>query len=296
MKKAIWVIVFLVVAFAGDRLIGWFFQKEVQSSLFRYSRMYRGEAKADILIVGNSRGLNFYQPYVEEATGEKTFSLCYYSMPCEIATVLTKDYIDRYPSVKTVLVEISIVEMSDDKLLPGFTTYMPYSARIDSVIKNKASQTWSASNVSHIYRFNNEVFQRALYYRNKLDDDWYFSKVISDQLVKEVGLRSVEFKTPATHVQELKQLADYCRAKNVDVKFVLGPFFPKYAVKNIDHLVTSVEQATGCKVYDYSSAVHDLDAFTDYLHANLKGGKQIVDMMVKDGVLPSSKPNVALKR
>jgi len=293
MKKAIWVIVFLAVAFAGDRLIGYFFQYQVKQSLFRYSRMYRGDAKADILIVGNSRGLNFYQPYVEEATGAKTFSLCYYSMPCEIATVLTKDYIDKYPSVKTVLVEISIVEMSDDKLLPGFTTYIPYSERIDSVIKTKASQTWSAANVSHIFRFNNEVFQRALYYRNKLDDDWYFSKVISNRLIEEVGLRSVEFKAPDTHVQELKQLADYCRAKNINVRFVLGPFFPKYAVKNIDLLVQHVEKATGCPVYNYSNAVHDYDAFTDYLHANLKGGKQVVDLMVKDGVLPVNKPGVA---
>jgi len=243
MKKAGWVIFFIGVLFAGDRLIGWFFQHEVEKSQFRYSRMYRGEGKADIMIVGNSRGLNFYQPYMEQATGKKTFSLCYYSMPCEIATVLAEDYLDRY-QVQTVLCEISIVEMSEDKLLPGFTTYMPYSKRIDSVLKAKVNDSWVTSQVSHIYRFNNEVFQRALFYRNHLDDDWFFDHTISERLAKEALGSSVEFKVPEKHVQDLKQLADYCRARNINIKFVIGPFFPLYTVKHLDLVKKRVEEAT----------------------------------------------------
>ncbi len=71
MKKAIWIVAFLAILFVGDRLIGWIFQQQITQSQFRYSRMYRGEGQADILIVGNSRGLNFYQPSVEKATGLK---------------------------------------------------------------------------------------------------------------------------------------------------------------------------------------------------------------------------------
>jgi hypothetical protein len=296
MKKGIWVIMFLIVLFLGDRLIGWFFQQQITKSQFRYSRMYRGEGAADILIVGNSRGLNFYQPTVEKATGLKTFSLCYYSMPCEIATVLTQDYLDKYPNVKTVLAEITMVEMSDDKLLPGFTTYIPYSERIDSVLKNNVKETWNYAHFSHVYRFNNEVFQRAMYYRSKLDDDWYFDHTITPDLIEQAAHRSVEFKVPEKHVANIKRLADYCRAKNINLQLVIAPFFPGYTVKRLDVLKQQVETATGYPVHDYSHAVTDTLSFTDYLHANLKGGAAIVNIMVKDGVLPVANKQVANNR
>jgi hypothetical protein len=202
--------------------------------------------------------------------------------------VLAEDYLDKYKGIKTVLVEISVVEMSDDKLLPGFSTYLPYSQRIDSVLKKKSNDTWWASQVSHIYRFNNEVFQRAMYYRNKLDDDWYFDRTITQQLIDLAPHRSVDFKVPEQHVEDIKQLADYCRARNIDIKFVIGPFFPTYNVKHLDVLIKKVEAATGYPVHDYSRALKDYSSFTDYLHANLKGGREIVDMMIRDGVLPTA--------
>jgi hypothetical protein len=295
MKKASWVIFFIAVLFAGDRLIGMYFQHEVDKSMFRYSRMYRGEGKADIVIVGNSRGLNLFQPYMEQQTGRKTFSLCYYSMPCEIAAVIAEDYLDRY-KVQTVLCEISIVEMSDDRLLPGFTTYLPDSKRIDSVLKNKVKNSWISSKVSHIYKYNNEVFQRALFYRNRLDNDWFFDRTISDRAAKEAEGLSVEWKVPEKHVQDLKQLADYCKARNINLKFIIGPFFPKYQVKNLDKLKQRVEEVTGIPVRDYSYSIQDITAFSDYNHANIKGGKEVVDLMIKDGVLPASNDSQSARR
>jgi hypothetical protein len=286
MKKAVWVIFFIGVLYGGDRLIGWFLDQQVKKSQFRYSRMYRGDGAADILIVGNSRGLNFYQPYMEKATGLKTFSLCYYSMPCEIASALAMDYLDRYPNVKTVVAEVTIVEMSDSSLLPGFATYLPYSKRIDSVLKATVKDAWNYSQVSHIYRFNNEVFQRALYYRNKLDDDWYFDHTITERLIREAKNYDVTFKVPEKHVQDLKQLGDYCRARNIDLKLVLAPFFPEYVVHRLDVFKKRIEEVTGYPVIDYSYAIKDYNSFTDYLHANLKGGRQIVDMMIRDSILP----------
>jgi hypothetical protein len=295
MKKASWVIFFIAVLFAGDRLIGMYFQHVVDKSLFRYSRMYRGEGKADIVIVGNSRGLNLFQPYMEQQTGRKTFSLCYYSMPMEIAGAIAEDYLDRY-KVQTVLCEVSIVEMSDDRLLSGFTTYIPDSKRIDSVLKSTVKESWISSQVSHIYRFNNEVFQRALYYQNRLDDDWFFDRTISDRAIKEADGQGVEWKVPEKHVQDLKQLADYCKARNINLKFIIGPFFPKFQVKNLDKLKKRIEEVTGIPVRDYSYAIQDVTAFSDYNHANIKGGKEVVDMMIRDGVLPAANDTHSAKK
>ena len=66
MKNIIWIIATIALAFLGDRTAGWVLGKITTESNFRYSRLYGGEAECDVLLVGNSRGLIFYQPYVEE--------------------------------------------------------------------------------------------------------------------------------------------------------------------------------------------------------------------------------------
>ncbi|WP_126974081.1 hypothetical protein [Gynurincola endophyticus] len=285
MKKLYWILGLIALYFIGDRLVGYFFQQQIEKSQFRYSRMYAGNGEADILIVGNSRGLNFYQPYMDSVTNQNTFSLCYYSMPPEMAIVMTKDYIDQYPKVKKILVELTLIEMSDDKLLPGFATYMNFSPRVDSVIKVKDKQSWNASQLSHLFRYNNEVFQRAMYYRNKLDDDWYFDRTITEAFIQDAPNRSVTFKVNDTLIRQLAEIGAYAKTKGIEVYYIMGPFFPTYPVHNLDKLLARFTELTGYPVINYSRSIQDPYSFTDYLHANLKGGRATVDLMIKDGIL-----------
>lgn len=285
MKKLYWILGLIAIYFIGDRLVGYIFNSQIEKSQFRYSRMYAGNGDADILIVGNSRGLNFYQPYMDSVTQLNTFSLCYYSMPPEMAVVMTKDYIDQYPNVKKILVELTLIEMSDDKLIPGFATYMNFSPRVDSVIKLKDKQSWNASQLSHLFRYNNEVFQRAMYYRNKLDDDWYFDRTITEPFIKEAPNRSVEFKVNDTLIRELATIGDYAKERGIEVHYIMGPFFPTYNVINLEKLMDRFTELTGYPVVNYSRSIQDPYSFTDYLHANLKGGRATVDLMIRDGLI-----------
>ncbi|MBK8194740.1 MAG: hypothetical protein IPK76_16540 [Lewinellaceae bacterium] len=100
MKHLLWFSGFLMLLLAGDRLGGVLLQRQADASLFRYSRLYRGEAGADLLFVGNSRGLTFYQPFIEEKTGLRTFNMSYNGLPADLARVLVQDYLDRYPAPK----------------------------------------------------------------------------------------------------------------------------------------------------------------------------------------------------
>jgi len=285
MKKAAWIISFLLVVFAGDRLMGWYFKKQVSNSQFRYSKLYRGDATADIMVIGNSRGLNIYLPSIEALTAKKAISLCYNGMPGDLASVLTRDYIDRYPSVKTVIIELCMVEMPDEQLLPGFASYMQYSPRIDSLIRSKFYQTWFTSKISHLYQYNNEVFQRAIYYKNRSDNDWTSDRSMSEKLVKEVGRYGMEFHADANQLQHIKTITDYCRSRSIEVKLVIAPFFPGFVVKNIDLLKSKTEMITGCKVYDYSTVLQNSASFSDYLHMNVRGCKEFVQILDKDGFL-----------
>ncbi len=294
MKKAFWILILLAVVFAGDRLFGWYLQKQVAGSQFRYSKLYRNEADADIMIVGNSRGLNIYLPEVEEKTSRKAFSLCYNGMPGDLASTLSLDYIDRYPQVKTVIIELCMAEMPAESLLPGFVTYMPYSSRLDSLIQHESRVTWYSSKLSHLYRFNNEVFQRALFYKNRSDDDWTSDRLISERVIKQVGNYSMEFKGDDKQLQYIKSITDYCQQRNIDVKLIIAPFFPGFTVKHIDKLITKTESLTGLKVHDYSKALQDNTGFSDYLHLNVAGCKEFIRLLQRDSLLTvKERPSVA---
>lgn len=263
---------------------GWFLQKQINASQFRYSRMYREEAAADILIIGNSKGLNLHIPSIEEATSQKAFSLCYNGMPIALATTLVQDYIDRYPKVKTVIIELCMVDLGEAELITEFNSYIQGSKRIDSLIKNTSKQAWISAKISHLYRFNNEVFQRAMFYRNRIDNDWTLGKTISNRMKQEAARVSIDFTGDSLKLQRIKMIADYCRERGVKVKLLITPFYPVVNLDKIDILKSRALNITGLPVLDYSQAITKDEYFADMLHLNEKGSIELVNLINKDGV------------
>lgn len=286
MKKILWFVLFFAVVVAGDRLAGALLQGQVDGSQFRYSRLYRGAAAADILLVGNSRGLAFYQPYIEEKTGHTSFNLSYNGMPMDLAKVLVQDYLDRYPAPQVMVVDITTCDRINDELLNGFLAYTAHSPRLDTLIRAKQLTTWRGGQVSALFRFNNEVFQRALYYHNRSDEDWLLDRVINPQLAANVASNSYELEVQDYLVRELREMVASAQAKGVPVRLVIGPYFPQFQVKNLDQLKTAVEQATGLPVSDYRHALADPSDFGDFMHPNKKGAMAFIDLMRADTVLP----------
>ena len=88
MKKSFWILGLILLFFIGDRVGGHLLKRIADQSQFRYSWLYSKNAKSDILFVGNSRGLMFYQPYIEEKTNFSTLNLSYNGMPMNLANLL----------------------------------------------------------------------------------------------------------------------------------------------------------------------------------------------------------------
>jgi len=288
MKHLVWYAAFFALLFAGDRFGGWLLQRQAEQSQFRYARMYRDDAEADILLVGNSRGLTFYQPYIEEKTGQTTFNLSYNGLPMDAAKVLVQDYLDRYPAPKVMLVDITTCDRVNDELLAGFTTYMNRSKHLDTLIHSKLPKVWWGSKVSALFRYNNEIFQRGLTYRDKTDEDWLLDRVISPNLVARVEQDSYLLKVHPYLVLQLKEMVASAQAKGVQVQLLISPYFPTFDgnVTNLDNLKTAVEQATGLPVRDYRQALSDPTDFGDFMHPNKKGSMAYIDLMRRDKVLP----------
>lgn len=309
MKKLYWVFIVILLFFAGDRLFGWVLKQLTEKSQFRYTRLYQGAAKSDILLVGNSRGLIFYQPHIEKITGKKTLNISYNGMPIDLAEVLVKDYLEKYPAPEQMILDVSMCDRLNKSLITGFNLYTPYSPRMYDLVHLNDTTSAIAGKFFHLYRYNSEIFQRSMFYLNKSDEDWLLDRVINDAMVqgiinykpdtikiehskilkdeRKISFLRKEDKYVKGVMEHLASTVEFAKAKGVDVQLVINPYYPPYLDKlvNLDQLKAEAEKATGMKVHDYSNAVKDPKGFGDYQHLNKAGSRIFLDQLKADGIL-----------
>ena len=280
-KPAVWTISLFLVFFTGDRLAGFWLKKQTENSQFRYSRMYSGRGEADILLVGNSRGLAFYQPYIEEITGKSTYNISYNGMPVQLAKVLVADYLEKYPSKKTILIDITLCDRYNATLIAGFSTYLPYSHRLDTLIHGTSGDVWWGNQVSALFRYNNEVFQRTMFYRNHSDEDWLIDRTIAPALAATVPLDTFPVSVQPALIQELTATVALARSAGHTVHLIIGPYYPGMVKdwKNLENLKKTVEKSTGLSVYDFSQTLTDPADFGDLMHPNKQGAIHFGDLL-----------------
>lgn len=279
MKHLAWYSAFLVLLILGDRAAGLFLQKQADGSQFRYSRLYRGDAGAEILLLGNSRGLSFFQPHIEQITGKTTCNLSYNGLPMDVAKCLVLDYLDRHTAPQVLLLDITICDRANDELLANFLCYSKHSLRLDTLIHRKTPKVWWGGQFSTLFRFNNEVFQRAIFYRNHLDKDWLLDRNISQTMAAAVSEYSYEIDIHPYLIQRLRETVEVAEAKGIRVELVIGPYFPGFEVKNLDALKSAVEEATGHSVRDFRGALSDPANFGDFMHPNKQGSLRYAELL-----------------
>ena len=292
MKKALWIPACLLLFFIGDRIGGWLLAQAVAKSQFRYARLYQNQAEADILLLGNSRGLIFYQPYIEKITKKKTLNLSYNSLPIDLGNVLVKDYLQKYPPPELLLIDVTMCDRVNNQLITGFNTYSPYSEGLDELIKEKSATAWYAGKLSHLYRYNSEVFQRTLNYLNKSDENWLTDRIISPTMQQYVEEAEIfELTINDYLLTELNALIQKAEQAGTKVVLVINPYYPPYVKRlhSFYDFVGKIEAFTKKKVNDYSRSLEDIEGFGDYQHLNKKGSQQYIDLLLKDGILEVAK-------
>ena len=300
-KNIFWIIAFLSIALIGDRLVGYIFSGITQKSLFRYSRLYCGKPdSADILFVGNSRGLTFYQPEVERITGMKTMNLSYNGMPADLAKNLVFDYLDHNPAPKIMIIDATICDRENDALKSSFNLYTPYSHRLDTLIRGiHVPDKWSGrkivmgGSVSHLYLYNTELFQRVLYNRKKTDADWLIDRIISEGAVNDTSFKSYQVRMFPNMVADLKEMIDTAQARGIKVQLVINPYYPPFAETVRDSFLSPlksyVENSTGLTVHDFSKVLTERDELGDYQHANKKGSIHYMNILMESGIFNPDK-------
>ena len=311
-KQLVWIIACLALAFLGDRLVGFQLHNLTQKSQFRYSRLYNSNVTADILFVGNSRGLTFYQPEVERLTGQKTMNLSYNGMPADLAKTLVMDYLERHVPPKVMIVDVTLCDRYNESLKTSMNLYVPFSRRLGELIKKSASinlknpnsvevdttdayagrKVYYGGKISQLYQHNSEIFQRVLYHRDKLDEDWIVDRIIGESATKDTAFRSYQVRMFPVMVNELKEMIDYAKEKGVVVKLVINPYYAPFAETIRDSFLTPlksyVEMQTNMPVSDFSTALRDLDEIGDYQHANKKGSIHYMNILLENGAFNAS--------
>lgn len=290
MKKVVWVFVLIILVFLGDRVWGWVCEKLTENSQFRYSRIYNGDLDAELLFVGNSRGLMFYQPHVEETAGLSTLNISYNGMPIDLANVIIQDHFEQNVLPKTMIIDVTMCDRQNQSLISGFSPYRAYSERLGQLIKQNAPKSYYGGGLSHLFLYNNEIFQRALYYLNKSDEDWLIDREMNQNLVDLIKAeKEYTITTNDYLLNSLTELVQTAKNHEIDVKLVVNPYYPPFAAKitNLEDFINQVEDRTSLKVYDYSMAYNNIKGFGDYQHLNKFGSIEYLNILIEDGILPS---------
>jgi hypothetical protein len=287
MQKVLWFVLLIGILLAGDRAFGYLLKRKLESSQFRYSRMYTGRSAADILLVGNSRGLTLYQPAIEKITGASSFNLSYNGAPAYLLQVLTSDYLDLYPAPKQAIIEITLADRANNALVTSFGAYLPYSERMRKLMQDSLSKEFTTSQVTHLYRYNSEVFHRTLFHSSKTDTDWLNTHTLTEAAATDPNAKPYPLEVHPQLISALGEMVKALQAKGVTTHLVIAPYAPNYAAKvtNLDQVKQAVETATGLPVHDYRSLLTDYRDFSDYMHPNQSGSLKFVEQMRADGLL-----------
>lgn len=290
--------VYLVALLVGfvvlDRLAGMGFARLIEASNLRFSRAYAGAESADLLIVGNSRAVNaFYAPYIEKEHGIDVFNLAYNGMSVEIVEALLMDYLERNEKPRMVLFEVTNLHVKNDLLL-DLKLYQSFSDRLSQLIRSNEPKLAGACAASHVYRYNCEMFLRALFYLAESDQGWINSGIINKQYASQYCPSDADqsanmLTTVGANWDALMRIVDLCEASQIELGLVVTPYlqnhilnleaYPEWLEAFESQLPESVE------FYDLSSALDGTAGFADPLHINRKGGEELFEIMLELGVL-----------
>lgn len=290
MNKLIWAGALLLSIFLGDRLIGAGFRQIMFSSQFRYSQMYKGGLDAEVLIIGNSRGVNsFYQPALEDLLGKEVINMSYNGLRMDIARVLIEDYLSLNNPPKTILLEASVLSKAYPELIKEFKPYAAPSTALQRKLAEAYPQEAMFSSISHLFALNSELFLRSLYYLNRDDQNWINQGTIDEASVTNLKkYKGSRFEVSEALLQDVKEVYQLCQSQNIELKLVLSPYLPAYAAKILNleewkaEITTVVE---GIEVLDHAAVITGREYFADWVHLNKKGSKVYLQYLLENNIL-----------
>lgn len=301
-RRARFIVAFFLCVLALDRLVGLAFDQVVVRSQFRYSTLYRGDIDADLVIVGNSRGLHsLYAPEMTERLDLPTFNISYNGLGMDAIEVIVRDYLDlaqgdRKP--KAILLEISAASLPPGEVYHLFQPYFGRSERLRVAMRQFTPDRYWGCLLFHSFRFNGTTPEKCLLYFRNSDQNWISpaDRVIPQALLDRRFVGG-EPKILDSQAAAYARIAKHCRSAGVRLIPFIAPYLPGAVSKDsslADAYAIQLDVAAPAglelpSILDYSQAVDEERAFSDRVHTNARGAEILLDRMIADGVFRSLK-------
>ncbi len=292
--RIVWVTLFLALVGVGDRIGAQLMDRAVTSTGFRYAELYKGELAAEIVILGNSRGLHmFHPPAIREVAGHESANISFNGLPTVLMPVLWSDYLSHQAPPRRLIFEVSCIGREDE---PGsverFKVFMGHSEKMSQAIAKYAPQEYMASRVSHLYRFNSELTWRSMFFLGKSDRDWIMTDRVTDDQMNQVLERvqdrgPEEFLRRSQNVIAAREVLALAKDHNIPVDLIVAPYHPQYreTLTELPDWIEWLSDDLGCTIHDYSQSISETSGFADHLHLNPNGARQLAEVLTRDGIL-----------
>lgn len=283
------VILAVVLGFwAADRALSSCFKWLLLQSEFRYSQLFSGASEAEIVIFGNSRGVNgFYSPDLEKAFGEEVNNLSFNGLSAPMVEIMFSEYLNHNPAPEWLWLEVTCLhntQMNGDVL----QLYGSVSERLQQVWFEQEPMLASIQqHVAQTNRFSGEFFLRVLYYYNKSDQSWINRYEIDPKFAQTFRPSSAELRqwedVDGLGLEAIRKTIELAHAHGVEVKLVVTPYLPSYIepADGYSSWVQKVENALGMEVIDLSSALDKNEYFADPIHMNLNGFRALQSKLLE---------------
>lgn len=283
------VLIFCSFLFVIDRIGAELMKHLLAKSEFRYVRLYEGRDNAEIVIVGNSRGVNtFFTPFLERELKKSITNISYNDLKAEIVDVLISDYVEFYHP-KLVIFEIDYLFKGPKNipLLRDLKLYTDYSDKLAQMLKRDTRNHYYAGQIFSLFKYNTPFFYRNIFYFGKSDKGWINNYKISSELIKKTQkMESFELKINNESLNIFNESVKKLKEEGILVKMVFGPYLPLYKEKIIgfEKLTATLKAQTGLDFFDYSGALAEPKHFGDRIHSNKAGALILGEKMIADGV------------
>src|SRR5262249_38883200 len=160
MKRWQLILAVIVTFFVGDRLGGFTLEQLLYKSPQRFSKLYSGRLNAEIVCLGNSRGVvTLNTSIIPETTGRSAVNIRHNGMSAQIGRAIFADYLEHSEKPRTLVVEVSYVTTPTSR--GQVSEYIPFwgrSERLEALGKEFCASSVGASQVTWLYRYNSELF------------------------------------------------------------------------------------------------------------------------------------------
>jgi hypothetical protein len=276
----------VLLLFIGDRAMAVGLGALVAHSEFRFSRLYDGRLRYDVLVVGNSRAVHsIFAPELSKGLCHSVFNVAYNGMSAEIEEAIVRDYLDHNDPPKAVLIEVSNVT-GDNDLLNDIRLYAARSPRLEALLQRDTPATAFWMKISHLFAFNNELMLRAVYYLHHDDQDWILDSGM--QMTPDIvaHLRPEGYGQPRlreTEAEALRRLIADLESRHIEVVLYVAPYHPAYLKLVPGYRVWQEELQREIggepKIIDLSRRLTSDAEFADLVHVNSEGGEIVTAMM-----------------